>query len=532
MSERSRGQVVPLFALMLFVLCGMAALAIDVSNAYQARRAYRTFADAAAMAGAQDLQQPGTRTVTSTDYDSARAHAIESMAEQFTIEDGSGTPRHPASTCTRTGDRSDCTLERLPFQFSVVTPLPSGASCVSCDPTRSVQVTLADPVFQTTFARVLGQGTWRVAVTSVAGLQFNKAYTIVTLRTPSSEAIPGVRDIAVNGGTRVTVNRGDVGTNANMVYSGTDSIMVLDPGYRMYYYDPFNPALWGSSPTGTKITQLIADPLYPIPSKGSSPPTGSEDVAGCPAIAASVFSNSNYAPSVPVASGTPDMTKIHCYTRGVYGAELKVDNGTLAILEPGLYFFDGGLNAQGSVIGGFTPASEGVALVFPENLGTMFKNRTSGGSSALTQIVALNAGNRYLNPGGREATAAHDYAGGLVQTNTTPAKLMTVMVQRDARCPVVFPFPATCTNTIENQNKSIDLSGGSGLYLAGVQYAPSDNVTIAGNTTTGGYVGQVWAWTLVYTGGSRINQEGDQQAGAGTMRLDAACTAPGTPCIP
>jgi hypothetical protein len=57
-------------------------------------------------------------------------------------------------------------------------------------------------------------------------------------------------------------------------------------------------------------------------------------------------------------------------------------------------------------------------------------------------------------------------------------------------------------------------------------------VTVAGNTSTGGYVGQVWSWTLVYTGGSQINQEGDANQGPGTLRLDAACTAPGTPCIP
>jgi hypothetical protein len=146
--------------------------------------------------------------------------------------------------------------------------------------------------------------------------------------------------------------------------------------------------------------------------------------------------------------------------------------------------------------------------------------------------VALNAGTRYLNTSGVEATAARDYSGSLIQTNTTPPKLMTLIVPPDSRCPVVFPYPASCSNAVENTNISIDLSGGSGLYLAGVQYAPSDNVTIAGNTTTGGYVGQVWAWTLRYTGGSVINQEGSPSAEPGTIRLDAACTAPGTPCVP
>jgi hypothetical protein len=91
---------------------------------------------------------------------------------------------------------------------------------------------------------------------------------------------------------------------------------------------------------------------------------------------------------------------------------------------------------------------------------------------------------------------------------------------------------ARCSNTEENQNKAIDLSGGSSVYLAGVQYAPSDAVTVAGNSTGVGYVGQIWAWTLKYTGNAVINQQGDGSSGPGTLRLDAACTAPGSPCIP
>jgi Flp pilus assembly protein TadG len=520
MKDRRRGQILPIFALTLVALFAMAALAIDVSAVYSARQAYRTFADAAALAGAQDLQSGTTRTVTPTQYDNARAHAKASLESQLGA----------AATCVLTGNRSNCTFAGLPHQAAIITPIPAGA-CASCDPDRSVQVNVVQPSVSLTFAHALGISSWRVGVTSVAGLTFNRSYAIVTLRPPFSPAIPGVRDIAINGGTRVIVSTGDVGTNANMVYSGTGSIMVLDPGYRMYYYDPFNPPLWGSNPAATQVTTLIADPRYPIPSRAGGP-AGSLDTTGCAAIAATVYANPNYAPSVPVAAGAPDMTKIQCYNPGIYSSEVSVNNGTLAIFEPGLYFFDGGLDAQGSVIGGYQPSAPGVAFVFRESAGTEFKNRTSGGGSGLLQIVALNAGTRYRNAGGSEATAALDYSGQPVQTNTTRPILMTVIVPADPNCPVVYPAAATCTNVVENNNKSIDLSGGSGVYLAGVQYGPSDNMSIAGNTTTGGYVGQVWAWTLVYTGGSNINQEGDTNQGPGVLRLDAACTAPGTPCVP
>lgn len=519
-----RGQVLPLFALMLVALMGITALAFDVSNAYSARRAFRTASDAAALAGALDLQVVGTRQVGAAQYTSARGHAQEALEREL----------NATATCTLTGNRSDCTFSGLPYVASIVTPLPSGASCVSCDPVRSVQVSVGNPSFTLTFARALGLGQFNVAVTAVAGLQFAHAYTIFALRPPSAPAISGVRSIAINGGTRVIVVNGDVGTNANMTYSGTNSILVLDSGFRMDWYDPFNAPLWGTDPTGNKIVNLVPDPAYPIPSRTGAPVSGADTVANCTPIASAVYGNAQYVPSVPVTGtpAVPDMTKITCYKPGIYGSELQINNGTLAILEPGLYFFDGGVDAQGSLIGGYQPNSPGVALVFREGIGTQFKNRTSGGSSSLTQIVALNAGTRYLNSGGVEATAARDYSNNPIQTNTTPPKLMTVMVPADPDCPVVYPFPASCSNAAENQNKAIDLSGGSGLYLAGVQYMPTDNVTIAGNATTGGYIGQVWAWTLVYTGGSIINQEGSQSQGPGTIRLDAACTVPGIACVP
>jgi nitrogen fixation protein FixH len=523
MRQTERGQVLPLFALMLVAIMAMMALAFDVSNAYAARRAFRTAADAASLAGALDLQQTGTRAVGTAEYALARLHAEEALEREF----------NDTVTCVFTPPRrSECTFATHPYQASIVTPLPSAASCATCDPDRSVQVSVGNPSFGLTFARALGIGQWRVAVTAVAGLQHATQYTIFALRPPSSPAIPGVRSLAINGGTPVFVVNGDVGTNANMTYSGfaAGSQLHLDSGYRMDYFDPFNPPLWdGPTPPGHKIAALVPDPAYPVPAKGSTPPVGAVDTANCATIAASIYVNPNYALSFPVVGGAPDMSKITCYLPGVYGGRVRVDNGKLGILEPGLYFFDRELDVQGSLIGGYAPASEGVALVFPESSGTVFKNRTAG---SLPQVVALNAGSRYKNPGGQEATPARDFSGSLIQTNTTPPKIMTVIVPPDSRCPVVFPFPSSCSNAVENQNKAIDLSGRTGLYLAGVQYAPSDNITVAGNATTGGYIGQLWAWTIVYTGNSQINQEGSQSSGPGTIRLDAACTAPGTPCVP
>ena len=75
-------------------------------------------------------------------------------------------------------------------------------------------------------------------------------------------------------------------------------------------------------------------------------------------------------------------------------------------------------------------------------------------------------------------------------------------------------------------------TGYSTTDVEGVQYAPSDNIEIHGGATGTGHVGQIWAWTLFYSGGTQINQEGAGSQGPGTLRLDGACTAPGTPCSP
>ena len=68
---------------MLLAIMAMAALAVDVSNAYASRREYRTGADATSLAGALDLQQGGTRAVGAAQYTAARTHAEESLEREF-----------------------------------------------------------------------------------------------------------------------------------------------------------------------------------------------------------------------------------------------------------------------------------------------------------------------------------------------------------------------------------------------------------------------------------------------------------------
>ncbi len=67
--SNERGQVVIIVALLLVCLFGMTALVVDVGSIYEERRHTQTVADAAALAGAQDLpEHPGQAIQTAIAY--------------------------------------------------------------------------------------------------------------------------------------------------------------------------------------------------------------------------------------------------------------------------------------------------------------------------------------------------------------------------------------------------------------------------------------------------------------------------------
>jgi hypothetical protein len=576
--RNQQGQVLPLFALFLIALLGFAALAIDVSGALAARRFYRSAADGASLAGAQDLQVPGSRTVTPTERAKARQHAMEELVSELGISGAL-----PGACTNYASDIPDsCLLPGTQFHVSIKAGTatgPTAIACQTCDPARSVQVGLRNGEYQLSFARVLGQSTWNVGVTSVAGLAFGRAYAIQTLRPPKKAGATFlINDIEIDGGSVVNVQHGDVGSNANMDYSGGGSILNLDSGYGMFYFDPFGtgPEWPGPPIPPTQVVQtlpvLMQDPGYTYPamrgSLGSSTcsygPAGTNcaptftdartstcgapgpnvpctsallDPSGC-GVEATYLQTSVYASFM----ATQPLDRVYCYKPGIYdpsspSKSLNGGSNEVVVLMPGAYYFkspNGGLSIGGWLLGGYRPApASGVALMFDECLNQCNFN----GNTALT--IALNAGTKFP-PGtsGTAATAAIDWDNQLVQTSgpssPTPPLLMTLLVNKDPDC-LVPPPPATLEPPgcdPGTHNKTINIAGGGSLALEGVQYMPTDNVEIHGGSSGTGQVGQIISYTLFYSGGTHINQEGPPSQGPGTLRLDGACTAPGTPCNP
>lgn len=538
------GQILVLTALMMVILIGMAALAIDVSAAYLTERWERSVADEAALSGAQSLQKPGTRSLPEdAEYEQARINAMRVLEAQLGGTPGSGDCYSSAG----------CELSGTPYLVSVQTPSPS---CVDCDVRRAVQVSIWQPEFGLTFGRIFGESTWTVRSTSVAGMVVAPQYGLVTLR-PSSLRKNGsdenYDDLSVTGGSKVIVGNADIATNSNAVCSGFEAgseIRIDDPlnqGFDLHHYgegaawiDPpgrcFNP------PGGFQVTTLVADPGYTIPSRTGSTPypdqaAGEADPAICEAQ--QLLVPDTYRELKTNAQiNDPLQVTVSCLNQGTYATKVTVQDPAsglpnVLLLLPGVYFFDGGLEVSSTVIGGYVPSSvpssSGVALVFPQagaGAPGQFLTKTS------TSLVALNYGDKYCPDatctGGTWANPAEG-PDGPVQTPEPHPTLLTLMVQPNPQCAVEAPPSADCK---KNENQTLQLQGGGNIYLAGVQYAPSDNAVLTGSSGQSSDVGAFWAWTLEFNGGTNFNLTSANPQSAGVLRIDPACSPNVSTCNP
>jgi len=536
-----RGQILVLAALMMVILIGITGLAIDVSAAYMADRWQRSVADAASLAGGQDLQIPGSRALPGvTQYQSARTHAMQLLVSEL---GATSTPSVAlGSSCLTI---AGCALPGTQYVVAIRTdPSPS---CVDCDPYRAIQVTIRQPAFGLTFGRIFGQSSWIVSSPSVAGIVQSRQYGVVTLRPPSPRGNGSdinEQDIHVTGGSIVTVNNADVGTNSNLKIDGIGSALVLQnpppPGpysFFVWHFDPYQ--LWTAPPPGSQLSSPIDDPAYPIPQRAAVPSTpvfnapGLTDamLGGAPGSAACQTEMAKVAAQYTVG-GTPVKnmipSRVTCYKPGIYNRQLISSMADEAVLlTPGVYFFDKGLDMSSTLIGGYEGNQPGVAVILPTCPG----NNCPPFTGNTSPLVALNFGTAYQNLGGQRATAAQ-WNGGFVTTNGIPPIMMTIMVEPDRSC-LAPPFPSLePSNACSNRQPQLKLPGGGALAVAGIQYAPTDNTQVTGSSPQQGVLGQIISWTIVFSGSSTLNLEAAVGDNSGVLRLDPACSPTVGVCNP
>ena len=544
--EAERGQVIVLFAGGILALLLVAALAIDISQVWAVQGKERAAADSAALAGAQDLQTPGSRAVDATDYVNARTHALADL-ESALQGVGSG--------CDPTNDIFDCPLTGTPFVVSIQAPSPAA---IDVEASRAVMVTVDQPSVPLTFARLAGQNGWNVGITSVAGIEFSGQYAVITLRPPQNTnrtgwgcTLTNCTGTPPNSGGDITIGStgggvnavtGDIGMNLGAELNGNCATVSVPDGYYVRYYgaytDQTKSTCTGAPPPDAykQLRALVPDPGYTIPTPPSGYPSDPAPDTGttCTKLTADAITY-GYAPTG---------TTFTCLVPGIYTSQLVVGKSgpSNVLLESsagtgsgtgGVYWFEQGIqiNNGGVLIGGIEPNQPGVAVIVPE--GQPFGE--AGNATTLT--LALNRGSAFLN-GNTDcygttdcATAAQLPDGTPVQTNTKPDPMVISVIvdpyhPMDVYCSVTVPSPSCTDQTI----KWVGSGSKTVTAIAGVVYGPSDNMTVAGSNNPSGYVGQLVAWTIDYVGNSSLNQYYPGGVMNGSVRLDQECSGGTQPC--
>lgn len=568
--DGQHGQVIVLLALSLVALLLVAGLVLDVARVYTVTRYERSVADAAALAGAQDLQvldstgNPTNSPPGSTQYTRAQTDALALLVREL---GGTSTPSacpswsSSATTCTA--------LINGTYTVAITTPYPgdptkpNGAPAY---PDRAVKVAISQP-FHLTFGNLVcllpgtgcasGAPVWNPTVASVAELFKQPQYALMTLQPGGNFCTGGGTgtpiDLQVSGsgsdGTFLNVVQGDVGTNTTACTSPNTGVrpsrIILASGYDIYTYQPLPTTLsqyWYQGvptpgvPAGRRLSSLIKDPFY-YSSLGTSP-LGTLTYAGRWASQSDgeTTTCTGYLPE-SLATATPDVTWT-CYKPGYYSGAFKVagsgggGSAKGAYLLPGAYYFDNGLsvNSGNYLAGGVASGSEGVALVFPESSASRNFSTASGST------VLLNVGDVKLDSTGSVVPASTEYATAAKDASSTPIKIqtpqgwpLTVIVVPDNSCfntdhtPVVPP----CSTA---GNQVVQLTGNPTLQIAGVIYGPSDNMAITSNGTSQiGGNGQIVSYTISYGGGAQLTQTYPQGPTNDVLRLATVCS-PGVVC--
>lgn len=259
--RRQGGQAIVLIAIMLAVVVGMAALAIDGSRAYAVRRDLQAAVDAAALAAGDNLQQTGS-------YASAESAATASFGANARLYNSPfcsppyGAPGALTNPLTITcGPYSDGTV-----LTQVVTALGAAGTRFTITASRSLALA---------FARILTNGTTpRLSAVASAGVS-NLLYapTIAALSQAGCGGMPGNAITTTSAGTLNVV--GDMVSSGAISIAGTAEVIgdvyarcqASVPGVVTYCYPSggLTPCTFPDVAGVTKSGYNFVDPGYPQP---------------------------------------------------------------------------------------------------------------------------------------------------------------------------------------------------------------------------------------------------------------------------
>ncbi len=548
-ADRSRGQVLVIFALFLVVLFGAAALTIDYGTWLKARRDYQNVADPAALAGSVFL----TRPTNLAERILARRAAWEEVNRQLglglSIGDLNGLDN--ASTPVA-GELIGTTGYRVwvaspPIEAAAAYP---GAQTSATSRTVFVRIERDNPAF---LSRTLGFGDRRIDAWATAGV-FPNRWALVTLREQGQAPENVGEDINLAGTTTLLeVVNGDVGGNWNMKLNAGSELWVRgtedDSAVYLIEWQSCGNSCWSSGqvnsgdPAGaTKDPQqlpgVIPDPDYPLPPALTPPPNGpSIDGVSVPVGDDGDGPGGNAPGKIEVKSGGPDAAPGGTTTPGDvltcsagsprigpgYYTEISVANGKCLILDPtmrhtsvvasipdvatpvpstqlpGIFYVNGSIDVatDAMIIG------NGVTVIMRP--GSSNQLLVSGGG-----VVDLNRTSRILGTSQRlgawTSLGASPYAfiAGLEQWQYT-SSLESDDRNMGMALYVIKRIQYNAGAAADDNSDVIKINAAGGLGWRGITYAPHDNVTLAGQPGHDG-IGQLVSWTFKFAGNAKVIQ--------------------------
>ena len=387
-----RGQAIVLIAIMLAIVVGMAALAIDGARAYSMRREMQAAVDAATLAAGDRLQQTGS-------FAGAEQAASDSFAMNLRLysppscSPGYGPPGATPRTVT-------CNYGNGTVLTQVVSDLGPQGTRFSLTATRSLQLE---------FASIITNGTSpTISASSSAGVNdLRYTPTIAALDQAGCGGDPG-NAMSINGSGTLTVI-GDV------VSSG--SISVPSGGLTVAgdIYARCQPTVAGS----------VTNACYPT---GGPTPCTYPDVAGAvrPGFH---FADPNYPPPIVVGGSQAPPGADVVLSSGVYAADPSFSTSRCYFLRGGVYDWQHGYtNAGGFVSNELKPPDEPLTNNNTQ-LGHQMWNTGGANCAGAFQVGATGGAGIQEGTWGVEMTSAQTVSGGsLFNRESAPSMCRTVFV--------------------------------------------------------------------------------------------------------
>ena len=478
----SRGQVVPIAALVAILLLAFVALAIDGGRGYLDRRGLQSTADMAALSGAAEL---GRNFKTDLGGKKARLAAVHEAVYNLP---GTSVPGGYTGTADSVGCGNGCLNLSNDYRMDVSTTI------------THVYVKLYHKL-SLTFGVSAGFGPFITPAAEATAINGKVPFAVILFRTACIGAAGNGCGNLTNsgGGTNVLVSAsdyptdtGDGLTNETVCPAPSSIGLNFQNQGNEYAVSPSGGGQFPASPCGNpnivnvlctggtpqscvspsipmiQWPSQLADPLYPEPSASGLPTQADPNVK----------------------NGT-----LACASPGNYTNGITVSKGDLVLL-PGIFRIPSGSfnvsNSNGHVwtvdqyasSKGSVPCSLGSV---PADPGVIIEMQPQGASGS-SNLLSVSGGSFDIT-----ASKKYDHIAIYVENSKTGEQNPG-------------PLPTTEFNTTGGGSNVVTFAAGAVYNILGSVYGYSDNMSFEGGSVTANGVGQILAWTVKLTGGGTINQ--------------------------